>query len=198
MKTILFDNGHGGIINGVYQTKGKRSPEYDQGVLYEGEFNRAIVDRLIELCEISGIPYVNVSASNLDIGLDNRVDFANSIEKDLGNCVYISVHANAGGGTGYEVYTSPGQTRSDDYAEILVEEFGKGMPELHLRTDISDGDHDKEARFYVLTQTRMPSVLIECAFMDNESPDYMLLKSIPARERMAKAIFEGIKRICED
>jgi len=195
MKTILFDNGHGGIINGVYQTKGKRSPEYDEGVLFEGEFNRAIVNRLIELCEIAGIPYVSVAASNLDVGLDNRVDFANTLEKDYRDTVYLSIHANAGGGTGYEVFTSPGATRSDDYAEIIIEEFGKEMHELKLRADTSDGDHDKEARFYVLTQTRMPSVLVECAFMDKKSPDYKLLKSEKARNRMAKALFEGIKRI---
>lgn len=197
MKTILFDNGHGGVINGVYQTKGKRSPEYDEGVLFEGEFNRGIVNRLVNMCEVAGIPYVNVAATNRDIGLDNRVDFANTLEKDYGDCVYISIHANAGGGTGYEVFTSPGPTRSDDYAEIIIEKFGQTLPELRLRSDKSDGDHDKEAKFYVLTQTRMPSVLVECAFMDTKSPDYLLLKSESARDRMAMAIFQAIKVITD-
>jgi N-acetylmuramoyl-L-alanine amidase len=195
MKTILLDAGHGGIINGEYQTKGKRSPEYSEGVLYEGEFNRSIVNRLVALCEKNGIPYVNLTATNLDIGLDNRVDFANTLEKDYRDCVYISVHANAGGGTGFEVFTSPGPTRSDDYAEILIQEIETEFPELRLRADTKDGDHDKEAKFYVLTQTRMPSVLIECAFMDNESPDYLLLKSNEARDRFAHSIFRGIQKI---
>ena len=79
MKTILLDAGHGGIINGKYQTKGKRSPEFDQGVLYEGEFNRAIVDRLIKMLEHNAVPYVNQTSTNLDIGLDYRVDFANTL-----------------------------------------------------------------------------------------------------------------------
>ena len=36
----LFDNGHGGIIDGVYQTAGKRSPKWEDGTqLFEGEFN---------------------------------------------------------------------------------------------------------------------------------------------------------------
>jgi hypothetical protein len=43
----IFDNGHGGIIDGVYQTAGKRSPLWPDGeILYEGEFNRSIVNRL--------------------------------------------------------------------------------------------------------------------------------------------------------
>ena len=35
--TWLLDPGHGGIIDGVYQTAGKRSPKFPDGsVLYEG------------------------------------------------------------------------------------------------------------------------------------------------------------------
>ena len=38
MKTIILDAGHGGMINGKYQTKGKRSPVWEDGsVLYEGD-----------------------------------------------------------------------------------------------------------------------------------------------------------------
>ena len=45
----ILDNGHGGMIDGVYQTPGKRSPVWPDGTqLFEGEFNRAIVDRLMK------------------------------------------------------------------------------------------------------------------------------------------------------
>ena len=49
----IFDNGHGGIIDGVYQTPGKRCHLSGQMAhnLFEGEFNRSIVDRLMKLCE---------------------------------------------------------------------------------------------------------------------------------------------------
>ncbi len=56
----IFDNGHGGIIDGVYQTAGKRSPLWPDGeILYEGEFNRGIVNRLMKLCTDSGIDCIN-------------------------------------------------------------------------------------------------------------------------------------------
>ena len=36
----ILDNGHGGMIDGVYQTPGKRSPVWPDGTqLFEGEFN---------------------------------------------------------------------------------------------------------------------------------------------------------------
>ena len=49
--TWLLDPGHGGFIDGVYQTAGKRSPEFPDGSqLYEGEFNRDVVARIMDLC----------------------------------------------------------------------------------------------------------------------------------------------------
>jgi len=48
--TWLLDPGHGGFIDGVYQTAGKRSPMFPDGSqVFEGEFNRDIVRRIIDL-----------------------------------------------------------------------------------------------------------------------------------------------------
>ncbi|MGB6268718.1 MAG: hypothetical protein WBF67_06855 [Olleya sp.] len=45
---VLLDNGHGGLINGVYQTARKQVDWQDKDIIYEGEFNRAIVNGIIE------------------------------------------------------------------------------------------------------------------------------------------------------
>ena len=64
----IFDNGHGGIIDGVYQTAGKRSPKWGDGTqLFEGEFNRSIVNRLVKLCKAKNIEYVNLVDTNEDV-----------------------------------------------------------------------------------------------------------------------------------
>jgi N-acetylmuramoyl-L-alanine amidase len=56
----LFDNGHGGVIDGKYQTAGKRSPVWEDGSqLLEGVFNRAIVKRLMKSCTDAGIDCIN-------------------------------------------------------------------------------------------------------------------------------------------
>ncbi len=76
----IFDNGHGGIIDGVYQTSGKRSPKWDDGsILYEGEFNRAIVNRLMKLCDDAGMECVNLVDTQEDIPLSKRTDKAYDI-----------------------------------------------------------------------------------------------------------------------
>ena len=66
--TILLDNGHGGIINGKYQTAGKRSPVWsNKEQLFEGEFNRAIVNGIIEKLTALNIPYVNIAPEYRDV-----------------------------------------------------------------------------------------------------------------------------------
>jgi N-acetylmuramoyl-L-alanine amidase len=52
-------------------------------------------------------------------------------------------------------------------AEHIYLEIEKAFPGMRMRPDTSDGDHDKEANFRVLTRTNMPAVLIEFGFFDN-------------------------------
>jgi len=192
----LLDNGHGGVIDGLYQTEGKRSPKWDDGsILYEGEFNRSIVNRLIEMMTRDRINYVNVAPELEDVSLNERVKRANSYHGQGNRCIYVSIHANAGGGTGYEVYTSQGETHSDKAATVFFEEFRKEFPDIRMRTDLSDGDVDKEANYYVLKNTAMPALLTENFFMDNEQECRDYLMSSEGRDRIAKAHYQAILRI---
>lgn len=187
----LLDPGHGGLIDGKYQTPGKRSPVWlDGSQLFEGEFNRAIVARLVELMAAEGIPYNVIASEYTDVPLGERVRRANAYGSE--GCAYLSIHANAGGGRGYEVYTSKGDTKSDRLADVFFAEFGKEFPDARLRSDMIDGDVDKEANFYVLKNTVMPAVLTESFFMDTES-DCRILMSPGGRDKIALAHFNAIK-----
>jgi len=162
---VLLDNGHGALINGKYQTAGKRKDWRDKGIIFEGEFNRAIVNGIIEQLTSFKIPYVNIAPEYWDVRLETRVRRANHYPSN--ESFYLSVHSNAGGGRGSEIFTSPGDTKSDKIATVFGEEFNNAFPNRILRTDFSDGDLDKERRFYVLTKTKMPAILTENFFMDN-------------------------------
>ncbi len=191
---VLLDNGHGGLINGKYQTAGKRSPIWSDGSqLFEGEFNRAIVNRLIERLTVLGIPYVNMVPELKDISLSTRVKRANAIEGD--NVFYLSIHSNAGGGNGFEVFTSRGTTKSDGIATIFGQEFQKEFPSKRLRADYSDGDLDKEANFTVIKKTRMPAVLTENFFMDNEEECKQILMTKNGRDKIAEFHINSILRV---
>ena len=55
-----------------------------------------------------------------------------------------------------------------------------------MRSDMSDGDHDKEANFYMLRKTVMPAILIEHLFFDNYR-DALLMFDEDVIERFVEA-----------
>jgi N-acetylmuramoyl-L-alanine amidase len=189
---VLLDNGHGGLINGEYVTPGKRKDWGDDGIIYEGEFNRAIVGGIIEQLTKLNIPYVNIAPEYWDVRLETRVKRANAYPP--GSCFYLSVHSNAGGGSGSEFFTSPGSTKSDAIATIFGEEYQREFPNRRLRTDFSDGDLDKERRFYVLTRTKMPAVLTESFFMDNHEEFKNILNTREGRQKIVNYHVNAILR----
>lgn len=193
---ILLDNGHGGLINGKYQTPGKRKDWGEKGIIYEGEFNRAIVNGLIERLSLADIPYVNIAPEYSDIPLQTRVKRANAYADE--DCFFLSIHSNAGGGEGFEVYTYYNTSKSDAIASRFGREFQREFPDKPLRTDYSDGDLDKEAGFYVLRKTIMPAVLTENFFMDNYEEFRTLLMTREGRDKIIDFHFKAIKRIQEE
>lgn len=199
----ILDNGHGGIIDGIYQTAGKRSPKWENGTqLFEGEFNRAIVKRIVELCKADHIEYVNLVDTEEDLSLRWRTDKANDIYRkrqqlDGKKCIYVSVHANGfskESAHGWSVYTTIGETVSDKIAQILYEKARVEFPDHKMRKDTTDGDADKEANFWVLRKVVMPSILSENFFMTNREESKLQL-SEEGRDRIAKIHFEMIKEV---
>ena len=190
----ILDNGHGGVINGIYQTPGKRSPNWDKGILYEGMFNRWIINGLMKELDKRSIPYYHVSPELEDISLKERVTRANKIYNLNPNTYFISVHANAGGGKGAEVFTSPGYTTSDKITnDVFIPAYERLVGSIQkLRVDTSDRDKDKEAKFFVLTQTKCPAFLFEAAFMDNKQ-NYNLLWSEDFHKLIIEFLADGIE-----
>lgn len=187
---IILDNGHG------YDTAGKRSPIWSDGKqLLEWEFNRDVVKRIAQKLQAKGIVPVILVPEEIDISLSQRVARVNKIAKDnAGNAILISVHGNAGGGTGWECFTSVGKTKSDVYASIMCDEFKREFPNKRMRFDMSDGDPDKESDFYILKKTTCPAILTENFFMDTEA-DCRLMMEFDGRERIANAHVSAILKM---
>lgn len=195
-KNIIFllDPGHGGVINGIPQTAGKRSPDWEKGILYEGVSNRDFVERILKLCAKECITAVNLVPELEDISLAERVRRANRYK----NAIYISIHSDAfdkESANGWSAFTYYGQTKSDIFADILYKYAEKAK--LKLRTDYADGDPDKEASFYVLKNTSMPAVLVENLFMTNKA-DYKTLNDEKGRDKLARVMFNAIKEVAQN
>lgn len=92
---FILDNGHGN------NTPGKRSPVWSDGSqLFEWDFNRKVVRGIKARLDLLGISSVILVPEDRDISISERVKRANNIYKDNKDCLLISIHGNAGQGTG--------------------------------------------------------------------------------------------------
>lgn len=188
----LLDAGHGGLKYGKYTTAPAKMFTFPDGlVIYEGVINRAIVHLMVLRLDAAGIDYAYIHDEKEDTSLSNRVRYADNHYLKDHRAVYLSVHSNSGGGTGFEIFTSPGQTKSDKIANIFCETYKKHFQTRLFRQDKADGDADKEADFYVLRKTDCPAILVENLFFDNRKEAEYLL-STDGQMAIANCIVDAI------
>ena len=192
IKKVIIDNGHG------ENTPGKRSPKWADGSqLFEWEYTREIAKRVHSELTSKGIDVELLVKENVDVPLQERARRANEIAARNGksNVILASIHCNAsqnGKGTGWEIHTSPGKTKSDDLAQVFWDKAKEMFGETaKIRGDWSDGDGDWESNFYILTKTSCPAVLTENFFMDNEK-DCKFLLSPEGKAQIVKLHVDSI------
>lgn len=100
-------------------------------------------------------------------------------------------------GTGWECWTSLGKTKSDELAEYLYKSAKINLGNKKIRTDMSDGDSDKESNLYVLKNTNCTAVLTENFFQDNKD-DVRFLLSDEGFHKIVRLHVEGILNYIKD
>ncbi|MET3728139.1 N-acetylmuramoyl-L-alanine amidase [Fictibacillus halophilus] len=171
MVKIFIDPGHGGTDpGGVANNLTEKALTLKIGLRI----------RDILLAEYSNVSVLMSRTSDVTKSLTERTDAANAWGADF----FLSVHTNAGGGTGYEDYVYPGSiapttTYQDNiHAEILK------------LVNFSDRGQ-KTADFHVLRESNMPALLTENGFIDNVN-DANKLKTTSFIESIARGHVNGI------
>lgn len=147
---IVLDPGHGGVDPGAVANN-----------LRESELTLKIVNRIItKLNKYDVSVFVTRNDDTEEPGLYQRCELANRVGADF----FVSIHVNAGGGAGFESYVWIGakSTPSDGMRNILHQQVMKYLSK--------EGVKDrgcKYSNFYVLQNTKMPAVLLECLFIDS-------------------------------
>lgn len=203
---IIFDRAHG------IDVAGKRSPD---NRLVEWEWSHSfislVMSRLSNYEHIFDIcPFIH---NEEEPGLSVRVMTYNSLVDKYGEALVISPHCNAstnygwGNARGFEIFTSRGQDKSDVYADIFLSSIHQAFPDMKIRTDMMDGDMDKEAGFTVITgyklkagkfiKAKYEAILTENLFMDNKE-DLELLLDPDFNNKLADAYVKSILKICPE
>lgn len=167
---VFVDAGHGGVtIDGIYTTKGKKAfhPDiklHQKGNYYEGYENRIAAELFIEKCTDAGIQTIRIYHPYKDTSLFDRCE----IVKDWlyrGYYGYLhSFHSNAISSRnspakmlatrGFSVYTTKGNTLSDDIAATHMDNVRETVGDWRYRYG-RDGNKDSEANFYILRNTEL-------------------------------------------
>lgn len=186
---LILDDGHG------TETPGKRS---NITGMKENEFNNATMQEMIKLCELNSILHFEVAPTDKDTPLSERTTAANKWYKELVTkygkenviCVYVAIHANAGGGTGVEVWA---HSNANATTIALATKICAEIAELGLKNrGVKKGyPNAPKSNFAVNRDTDMTSVLIEHAFMDTKA-DAALLDSDKFRKDCAIADITAI------
>jgi N-acetylmuramoyl-L-alanine amidase len=179
--TVCIDAGHGGHDSGAVGPTGLREKDVALKVaLMVGAI-------LQDWCRV-----IYTRHNDSFVALDARANFANRQGADI----FVSIHCNSGPpgqGSGFETWTSPGQTASDWLATDIFNAYGEEFPTLGRRMDLTDGDPDKEASFAVLRLTKMAAVLHELEFIHTERGEAWLANPENQR-RAAESISRGIRK----
>lgn len=174
---VCLDPGHGGADPGAVYHDIK---EKDLALLLARQVAAALGGYNVEL--------IFTRRGDETVPLDRRVAAANGRGADL----FLSLHINAGGGTGFESYVAGlAGERTVRYRDVIHREVAGFLAGRHVP------DRGKKTRdFYVLRKTRMPAVLLECLFLDHPV-DRALLLDRQFLGALAKAIAGGVARALE-
>jgi N-acetylmuramoyl-L-alanine amidase len=148
------------------------------GIKFEDTLTKQVGNLVIKILTQAGHKIIDVlpkSAKSVSHSLEQRCEKANKSKAD----VYVSIHFNCfdGNAHGSEVYAM--SSAGKNIAERVLAEIVK----LGFRNrGIRDG-----GKFYVVKNTAMPAVLIECCFCDSKI-DMKLFSA----DSMAVAIAEGL------
>lgn len=153
-----------------------------------------MISRLVENY-LSNVGYeVKLTRTEWEQAETDDLSYRTTLVNDWGADIFISLHCNSAANRsaeGYEVWTSPGDTQGDKLATCIYGQIAAEFPDRAGRTDYSDGDPDKESRFYVLIHTDAPACLVEMAFISNDE-EAILLVDTAWQDRYARAITRGV------
>jgi len=134
----------------------------------------------------SGVSIRMSRTTDVTRSLQFRTDDANS----WGANIFISIHINAGGGTGFESYRYP----TVGSATLRLHDLMHSRVIAGMRTVASVTDRGKKtANFHVLRETVMPAILTENLFIDTVA-DANKLKNAAFITATARGHANGIAR----
>lgn len=189
-RVIIIDPGHGGEDGGAVGSDGT----------VEKDLNLQVALKLQKLLEMSGCTVFMTRSDDESLstpedaakGERKVADLANRklITDDLKVEAFVSIHMNTFTDPQYfgtQVFYSASPPESKTLADLIQSEVKTYDPE---NTRVAK---DGSKNIFILSDTSIPSVVVECGFLSNEK-DLARLKTDDYQQKIAAAVFSGINK----
>lgn len=179
---IVLDAGHGGYDGGVSGiTTGVR----------ESDINYEIVKLIKGYLESEGFSVVLTRKNDIALGNSKREDMKKRVEKinSSNALIFVSIHSNFYSSSyrrGIQAFFN--KEIDQELAEVIQERINKSLNLDTIKRNLSPLFGD----YYILANSDIPSVLVECGFLSNVEDEKLLLDQ-GYRMKLAYTIFLGIK-----
>jgi N-acetylmuramoyl-L-alanine amidase len=187
-KVIVVDAGHGGIDPGAVRgDKREKDVTLPISKIVAKQLSQAgamVIMLRDSDCDLADADFKGSIAQRKRQDLANRVKKANEANADL----YVSIHTNADVSprwSGAQVFYHQGSDKSKIMAETIQKELTSIL-----------GNTKREAKtgsYYILSNTKMPTVIVEVGFISNPG-EAQLLYDREYQTKVAYAIYSGIAR----
>ena len=188
LPTILIDPGHGGFDGGAVGIDG----------IVEKDVNLAVSQKLGDLFSISGFQVVFTREADTALGeakgtirqqknadLHHRM----TLTEQYPDSILLSIHQNYYADPqafGAQVFYGPQNVESQELGETV-----QSYLVAQLRPDNTRKCKACTQDVYLIYNTRIPSLLVECGFLSNPQDAYQLIQS-NYQKQVAFAIFSGV------
>lgn len=175
-KRVYVGIGHGG---------------YDSGAVGNGFKEKDLTLSIGKYCNERlkqyGIETKISRTTDCDSSIKSKVAASNAFKAD----VCMDIHINAGGGDGSEVYYSHVSSNGKKLAQSIVDatlDIRQNTRGIKVRLDKDGTDY-----YGMIRETDAPAVLVECAFIDNET-DIQIINTEAKRKVFGYAIADGVAK----
>jgi len=194
-KIIVIDPGHSSVQPGGWLDPGAIGIKTG---LKEKDVNLDVAFKLKKLLEQAGARVIMTHTGQTELSLAERAWLANNSRADI----FVSIHANfsenkktkiSGHSTYYYAPVSNSELSPQRYSrQKLAALVQRELVKAAGRNDLGVFQEN----FAVLRETRVPSVLVETAFL-SDAEEEALLGTDSFRQKLAAGIFNGIKAYFE-
>jgi N-acetylmuramoyl-L-alanine amidase len=184
-QVVFLDPGHGGTDDGAVY------PYSESSEVKEKDLNLAIAIRLAELLQQSGMQVVMTRQDDSTVQLDERVEMVNGSQAALLVSIHQDSHPDASNNGTNTIYYSSDKMSENEVASEKAAQVIQANLMKHLDTQDRG---TSQAKFRMLSDTQVPSIITNIGYLSNES-DRELLLNPDFQQKAALALHDGITEV---